>query len=44
MQYSLMCEIVDQYSYSGYTDHINLTSFPGQSLQVPGMGNIININ
>ena len=44
MYYRLLSQISPQYNHSGYTDHLHLTSFPGQSLIVPGFGNIMKMS
>ena len=44
MQFNMMCQVADQYNYSGFTNHINLTSFPGHSEVVPGMANVMDMN
>ena len=44
MRYTLLSQISKQYCHTGFVDHINLTSFSGQSQQVPGWGMIMNMN
>ena len=44
MRYTLLSQISQQYCHTGFVDHIHLTSFPGESLQVPGWGMIMNMN
>lgn len=44
MRYTLLSQISNQYCHTGFVDHINLTSFPGQSQQIPGWGMIMNMN
>ena len=44
MYYRLLSKISKQYNHTGYADHLNLTSFPGQSLIVPGMGHIMKMS
>ena len=44
MRYTLLSQISQQYCHTGFVDHMHLTSFPGESLQVPGWGMIMNMN
>ena len=44
MQYRLLSKIAPQCNDSGFVEHINLSSFQSESLQIPGFGKIANMS